>query len=76
MTPTDRDNLRRFLVACRHDVAHTRGWSDADNAAWANDHLAEAADRYLGVYREAIAQGNEEAALAAQTAIKTWAQAS
>ena len=75
MTPADQENLRRYLVACRHDIAHKRGWTDADNEAWAQTHLVEAIDRYLVAYREALDQGSEASAEAAFAAIKTWAQA-
>jgi hypothetical protein len=75
MTPTDQENLRRFLVACRHDIAHKRGWTDADNETWARTHLAEAIDRYLAAYRDALNQESEAMAEAAFAAIKAWAQA-
>ena len=74
MTQIDQENLLRFLIACRHDVAHLRGWTAADNETWAREHLTEGVDRYLGVYREVAAQDGEGAAETALAAIKTWAQ--
>jgi hypothetical protein len=72
MTQIDQENLLRFLIACRHDVAHKRGWTDTDNETWAREHLAEAVDRYVGVYRETDDETASEKALAA---VKAWAQA-
>ena len=81
-TMNDREGLTRWLTACRHDVAHLNGISDADTKAWAEANLAEALTRFNATLQVRMESGMSdetgedgltpmEAALAA---VKLWAQ--
>jgi hypothetical protein len=84
MTMNDTEGMIRWLTACRHDVAHLNGISDAETKAWAAANLAEGMTRFndtlqarseMGAADDPHPSDGKTPMEAALAAVKAWAQA-